>query len=141
MKDWEVDEWFGNGFYTALQLGQPRSMCRGVVPAPKEYFRTMGFFVFNDMSEDASRLPDPRPELRKRPHPVLVVRGECDWIRPEVAREYRDVFPSARLVAVPGAAHMTWIEQPDLVQRIVAAFLLDRDLPVPAETGGAAPAQ
>lgn len=133
VKDWEVDEWFGNSFYAAIQLGQPRSSCRGVLVPPKEYFATMGFFVFNYMVEDAFRLPDPRPELRKRTLPVLVLRGECDWIRPEIAREYRDVFTSAHLVAVPNAAHMTWLEQPDLVQRIVAAFLLDKELPTSAD--------
>lgn len=73
-----------------------------------------------------------RPELRTRALPVLVLRGECDWIRPEVAQEYRDVFPSAHLVAVPNAAHMTWLEQPDLVQRIVAAFLFDKVPPMSA---------
>jgi pimeloyl-ACP methyl ester carboxylesterase len=50
-----------------------------------------------------------------------------------VAREYRDVFTSAHLVAVPNAAHMTWLEQPDLVQRVVAAFLLDKELPTSAD--------
>jgi pimeloyl-ACP methyl ester carboxylesterase len=52
----------------------------------------------------------------------------------DVPREYFQtmvffVFPSARPVSMPGAAHMTWFEQPDLVQQIVAAFWLDRELP------------
>lgn len=87
-----------------------------------------------EVSDDAARLRDPRPERRKRTLPVLVLRGACDWMRPEVAREYRDVFPSARLVTVPDAAHMTWLEQPGPVQRLVAAFLLDKELPTPADS-------
>jgi len=48
---------------------------------------------------------DPRPALRAVRVPALVVRGECDRIRPEIAREYAEILPNASLVTVDGAAH------------------------------------
>lgn len=127
--DWEVDEWWGEIMRLNFKLGQPKWTCRADVKVPDGYFSTIGFFVYTNTEWDATQLPDPRPALRKLTLPVLVLRGECDWIKPEVASEYRDIFPSARLVSVSNAGHATWFENPSRVRQIVAAFLLDEKLP------------
>jgi pimeloyl-ACP methyl ester carboxylesterase len=49
------------------------------------------------------RLPDPRPVPRSVHVPSLILRGGCDFVRPEVALEYRQTLPGSRLVHVPGA--------------------------------------
>lgn len=128
--DWEVDQWFGRMFELSLRLGQTPSFCRDdrEMELPPEFLGTVGFFVSTFTQDDAFGLPDPRPELRKRTLPALVLRGECDWIRPEVAAEYKAVFPSARLVALPGEGHVTWMIRPGPAERIVAAFLLDEEI-------------
>ncbi|MBX3635919.1 MAG: alpha/beta hydrolase [Rubrivivax sp.] len=51
------------------------------------------------------RAPDPRERLREVHTPVLILRGECDYIPLASAQLYRDALPAARLAEVPGAGH------------------------------------
>lgn len=51
------------------------------------------------------RAPDPRDRLREVRAPVLILRGECDYIPLASAQLYRDALPAARLAEVPGAGH------------------------------------
>ncbi len=56
--------------------------------------------------------------------PVLVVVGEDDQITPrERAQAMADAIPGSRLVVVPGAGHLTPMEQPETTTRILAEFL------------------
>jgi pimeloyl-ACP methyl ester carboxylesterase len=126
--DWEVDQWWSHQVQLSDALGQPRQSCRDE-SMPREFFESAAFFVSTFTWEDGAGLPDPRPELRKHKLPVLVLRGECDWIKPEVAAEYRDVFGSAQVVALAGEGHGTWFMRPAVGLGIVKAFLTDQELP------------
>jgi pimeloyl-ACP methyl ester carboxylesterase len=53
---------------------------------------------------------------------VLVVRGECDYIAPEFAEEYIDVF-DARLVRMAGAGHALLEDRRDRTLAELEAFL------------------
>ncbi|WP_242882379.1 alpha/beta fold hydrolase [Actinomadura litoris] len=98
-----------------------------------------GFYSNQMTSEDALKVPDPRPALRRAAAPALVLRGQCEFKRWEIAREYRDAIPGARLVQVPGAGHVIDAERPELYRDTVVAFLTGRPLPLPPYTGQAAP--
>ncbi|WP_433137121.1 alpha/beta fold hydrolase [Actinomadura nitritigenes] len=88
-----------------------------------------GFYANQLTSDDALRVPDPRPALRTVRVPALVLRGQCDYKRPEIAREYRDTIPGAALLQIPGAGHVIEAEQPTLYRASVTAFLTGRPLP------------
>jgi proline iminopeptidase len=101
--------------------------------------RGFGFWANAATSFDAERVPDPRPKLRQATAPVLVLRGECDYIAWPVTREYRDVLPNATLVAVAHAGHTITTDQPQRYGELVRAFLLDQPLAQPAYLGAEPP--
>jgi len=88
-----------------------------------------GFWVNAATVLDSQRIPDPRPRLRQVSTPVLVLRGECDYLAWPVAREYVDLLPGAVLLPVDGAGHSLADDQPDVYRQSVLAFLLDEPLP------------
>jgi pimeloyl-ACP methyl ester carboxylesterase len=68
--------------------------------------------------------PDSFPTLEQLEIPVLIVVGEEDAITPpDEARRMKRVYPSATLVIVPGAGHMTPVERPEEFVRILREFL------------------
>ncbi|MEW9552527.1 alpha/beta fold hydrolase [Nonomuraea sp. NPDC050783] len=85
-----------------------------------------GFWANAMTTRDARGVADPRPVLRRVAVPVLVLRGSCDYLAPEVAREYADVLPNAVLRTIDGAGHDIAHDRPAPYGKLVTAFLLDR---------------
>ncbi len=71
--------------------------------------------------------------------PVLILRGGCDYLRWEVAYQYKSAFPNSILLYVPDAGHAFGYDQPRIYFSAVKAFLLDRRLPFPGYTKSVAP--
>jgi len=69
-------------------------------------------------------------QLATSPTPVLILRGECDYCVPEVARQYEELLPGSRLVELPGAGHLIWLDRPAAFAEVIQAFLLDEPLTV-----------
>ena len=55
--------------------------------------------------------------------PVLFHSGEFDECRPETAREHAAMTPGAQFVMIPGAAHLTMVDQPDRCNKAIRDFL------------------
>jgi proline iminopeptidase len=55
--------------------------------------------------------------------PTLILYGEKDLIPAEMEREWGTALPNARVVAVPGAGHYMYVEQPELFSALVEGFL------------------
>jgi len=93
-------------------------------PHPAMEYRagTPGFYVNQVTAADLLVRPDPRPALRDLAVPALVLRGECDWIAPDVAAEYVDLLGAAFL-EVPGAGHLVRARQPTFVDAALVEFL------------------
>ena len=73
----------------------------------------------------ASRL-DARP-ARPSPAPTLVVVGEHDEITPLAdAEAMQRAIPRSTLCVIPGAGHLSSLEQPDAFSRALGDFLLAR---------------
>ncbi len=70
--------------------------------------------------------------------PLLVARGECDFVRWEYTRAYRDTL-GATMVVIPGAGHSLWPAQPELMNDLFAAFFRGEPLPLPACTAATEP--
>jgi pimeloyl-ACP methyl ester carboxylesterase len=76
---------------------------------------------------EMQKLDLPLDSIRKVTKPVLTVHGTKDRNAPYGAgREWACLLPNARLVTVPGAAHQSWADAPDLVFGSVEAFLEGR---------------
>lgn len=84
-----------------------------------------GYWVNRHVFADLARVSDPRPRFREVDAPVLIVRPECDFVDLEVAVDFRDRFPRATLVTIPGAGHEIRLERPDLYLDVLLAFMLD----------------
>jgi len=56
--------------------------------------------------------------------PALVIVGADDRLSPpEEARGWQERMPNSRLAIIPGAGHLSNIEQPDLFNQVVANFI------------------
>jgi len=66
---------------------------------------------------------DLRDRLRALTVPTLVVHGEEDAIPMDMVEAWTTALPDARLLRVPGAAHFSYAERPELVWPAVEAFL------------------
>lgn len=69
---------------------------------------------------------DSRTSLEQVAVPTLVLVGEQDAITPPaLAQEMAEIIPAARLAVIPGAGHLSTLEQPEAVTRELAAWLED----------------
>ncbi|MEU9336653.1 alpha/beta hydrolase [Streptomyces sp. NPDC048290] len=122
--DGEVDHWMHE---VALQ-GKDGTSCPGAPPA-KAHNNPQGFYSNQMLRKDFEAIPDPRPSLRTTRVPSLILRGECDYIKPAVAAEYDTILPNSELVRVRDAGHAIARNQPGVYTSLLRAFLLDDPLP------------
>jgi proline iminopeptidase len=66
---------------------------------------------------------DFRPGLARLKVPVLVVEGEKTYVPLDATREWAKSAPGARLLLLPGAGHLNYLERPDLFFPQVGLFL------------------
>ena len=82
---------------------------------PEIYIRQQGFVPLR---------PDSRDLLPTITVPTLVVVGDRDTLTPPpLAGEMRDLIPHATLVVIPGAGHLSTMEQPEAVTAALRAWL------------------
>jgi len=124
----------------------PERVCREIIRAvlPRAYFadstaylRMRGDFCAQPpdrLRTQPARLaaflhtlpPDWRADLRRLDVPVLLIHGDHDAIPVAAAREWAASLPGARLVVLPAADHLPWIEQPARFFAAVNDFLGER---------------
>ena len=75
---------------------------------------------------------DAWPYLRRLTIPALVIRGEAsEPVGPNQGAAIRDSLPQGKLLTVPNCGHFVPLEQPDVVEQAVLAFLRDQEIPYP----------
>ncbi|MGH3488382.1 MAG: alpha/beta hydrolase [Actinopolymorphaceae bacterium] len=131
--DSQVDGMY-EAFVSELDMRPGCSPTSAAVDGSAERLRGLGFWVNAATALDAARVDDPRPALDRAGAPVLVLRGECDYVSWEATREYRDVLPVTTLLAIDDAGHTVSTSRPDVHGRLVRTFLLGEPLPRPAYT-------
>ncbi|WP_416969004.1 alpha/beta fold hydrolase [Streptomyces sp. 4F14] len=117
--DAEIDPVFAK----LLTIAAPAATCHPERPLEDLPGSLPGFYANQLTTADQLKVPDPRPALRRTGVPVLVVRGDCDYKNPGIAREYGEVLPGATLLTVEGAGHLVDLEQPGAYRRAVTDFL------------------
>lgn len=84
------------------------------------------------LRQNAIARQDGTETLRSLAVPLLILCGASDAVTPpEIHRAMAALVPEARLVIVPGAGHMTPIEQPEAVSLALRSWLLGADETVP----------
>jgi proline iminopeptidase len=61
--------------------------------------------------------------LSKNTTPVLVLRGNADYLQSGIAEQYTTVFSNSKLVRIRKAGHFIWLDQPKRYQREIEKFL------------------
>ena len=74
---------------------------------------------------------DPHDALRKDSTPAILLYPECNFIPWSGALDYRNTLSNLKIYYIPRAGHYIQLEQPDLMRRIMVAFLLDQPDVVP----------
>ncbi|MEP5625095.1 MAG: alpha/beta hydrolase, partial [Hyphomicrobiales bacterium] len=68
--------------------------------------------------------PDARPKLRDIQCPALVLVGEGDRLTPlEMSQEIHAQIPRSELTIIPGSGHLSTLEEPVQVTRVLRTFL------------------
>lgn len=106
--------------------------CRGYQPNTAQPARSGGGNYYANLLtlESLKRAPDPGPKLQTNQTPVLIMRGECDYIPWESTYRYKQLFSQSVLLIIPDAGHALTSSQPDLTLAAVRAFLTEQPLPL-----------
>ncbi|MCS7482935.1 alpha/beta fold hydrolase [Umezawaea endophytica] len=115
--------------------------CPDTAEADRSADSTAGYSLWVNVATlaSASKAADPRPALRHNSTPVLVLRAQCDYLRWEVTREYRDTFPQSTMLTIDGAGHTALADKPAETGAAVAAFLTGESLPAKPYIAAEAP--
>ena len=79
-------------------------------------------FVMSKMYESLGEW-DWRNELSSLLMPVLTIQGQQDPIPMNSAKEWVEILPNARLLKIPSAGHVPFVEQSDIFYPAVEQFL------------------
>jgi proline iminopeptidase len=107
-------------------VGDPRLADRvpDVCHLPNELPRAFARHLRYHFLSSVQHLDVPWETFARITVPVLTVHGTRDRNAPYGAgREWVSRLPNARLLTVPGAAHMPWLDQPRLVLGAIESFL------------------
>ncbi len=61
--------------------------------------------------------------LKQNSTPILVLRGDADYLEPGIADQYTTVFPNSKLIRIPKAGHFIWLDQPGIYRKEIENFL------------------
>jgi len=80
--------------------------------------------IFNKLVDLVLKYPNYSvSDLAKNGAPTLVIAGDHDLIREEHTLKLFQSIPHAQLLIVPGATHISLLEKPDLLNKIMDDFL------------------
>lgn len=114
----------------SMEPGNPNPDTNEV--SPSEGF---GFWVNVKMALDSQKVPDPRPALEQNQTPVLIFRGQYDYIAWEHTREFRDTFPNSKLLPVEGIGHVITNPYQQTYTETIVKFLNGEELPIEPYNG------
>ena len=69
---------------------------------------------------------DPHTALRENHTPAILLYPECNYLSWSGTVDYRKTVPNLKIYYIPKAGHYIQFEQPDVLKRVILAFLLDQ---------------
>jgi pimeloyl-ACP methyl ester carboxylesterase len=82
---------------------------------------------------------DPHSVLRGNKTAAIILFSECDFIPWASSLDYRKTFPNSKVYYIPHAGHIVEFVQPEIMARIIRAFLLNEPDVIPPYMGDADP--
>lgn len=82
---------------------------------------------------------NPHAALRENRTPAILLYPECNYLSWKGAVDYRKTLPNLKIYYIPKAGHYIQFEQPELLRRIILAFLLDQPDVIPPYSSDADP--
>ena len=74
---------------------------------------------------------DPHAALSRNGTPAILLYPECNYLSWSGALDYRRTFRNLEIFYIPKAGHFIQFEQPELMHRVIRAFLLDQPDAIP----------
>jgi proline iminopeptidase len=100
---------------------------KGLVHDPAHVLKEEGgagsYCNFNT-SVSYGSLADPRVKLGHNKIPVLVMKGQYDYINWGYTKEYLDLFEHSQLQVITDAGHQIFAEKPDVYVETIKSFLM-----------------
>jgi pimeloyl-ACP methyl ester carboxylesterase len=84
----------------------------------------MGFWSSTMTIWNQMNIVPVRDSLRKERLPVLILRGDADYLEEGIAEEYHFVFPNSTYIKVRKAGHFIWLDQPEVYRSEIERFLV-----------------
>lgn len=82
--------------------------------------------MINPGTVHGPRLPGKEPQEVKDICPTLIIVGKEDTLTPpDDSRHMHSLIPGSRLEVIPGAAHVTTLEQPEAFNQALSSFLAE----------------
>jgi proline iminopeptidase len=118
-----LNEFYGRFVWRRPVVADLDSLMASYNPAIYEYMWGPSEFTLTGTLQDF----DARPLLPGITVPVLYTVGEFDEAGPDLIREFAALTPGARVVVIPGAAHITAWDNPEADIAAIRAFLREVD--------------
>ena len=125
--DYMVAAW-GEGYYPYLYGKRPDAnydpVAGGVMAWDlyREMWGSHGEFVV-DGNLVSVEYGDKLPKLKV---PTLITAGDHDQVDPSMSRDMQALIPGSKLVLMPDAGHMLFVDQPEMFRKMVDDFVHDR---------------
>lgn len=91
--------------------------------SPEFRMRGMGWWASTMTIWNLMNIAPIRDSLRNDSLPILVMRGDADYLEPGIAEEYHSIFRNSRFIKVPKAGHFIWLDQPEIYKGEIEKFL------------------
>ena len=89
-------------------------------------FHGMGWWANIMIGWSASNLrTNPRGTLSRDHTPVLILKGDRDFLPEPMALQYQETFPQATLIRIGTAGHFIWLDKPHIYATLIEMFLLE----------------
>ncbi len=120
----QLDAWFDEvadfavlASYYNIRLAQPTQGLAGSLAA---------IIISRELGKERNTVE----RLKKLKIPVLILKGEADYVGWGITRAYRETFKNSRLLVLSKAGHASYAEQPELYRKSIIAFLQGQNLPL-----------
>ena len=122
-------------------IATPRPHCSATSAWDKVGTTGVGYYAHYapQLHPDPADVPMHLNRLAMIKGPVLVIKPACDYLPWSATAGYLSAFTQARIVMIPDAGHVAYLEQPALYTSLVNAFLSGQQLPLPILDGTTIP--